>query len=84
MKGSIGFSVTEAFKITLNGTNEYIVYINDPRFGFPTLNPDAVSRTCFLMSRNTTTILYLKVTSYLSTRLEVREVKPEAWFSFID
>ena len=63
MKGSIGFSITEAFKITLNGSNEYIVYINDPRFGFPTINPEAVPRTLFLMNRNTTTILYLKVTS---------------------
>ena len=49
------------FKITLNGSNEYIVYINDPRFGFPTLNPGAVPRTSLILSKNTLSILYLKV-----------------------
>ena len=57
----MGFSLSDNFKISLNGSNKYIVYINDPRFGFPTLNPAAVPRTSLLMSRNTATILYLKV-----------------------
>ena len=63
-KGSIGFSMGLNFKITLNGSNEYIVYINDPRFSFPTLNPDAVPRISFILSENKLTILYLKVTRY--------------------
>ena len=62
--GSIGFSIGLNLKITLNGSNEYIVYINDPRFSFPTLNPGAVPRTSFILSENTLTILYLKVTRY--------------------
>ena len=60
-EGSIGFSLSENFKITLNGSNEYVVYISDPKFGFPTINPAAVPRTALLMRKNSLTVLFLKV-----------------------
>ena len=60
-EGSIGFTFAYNFKISLNGSNEYVVYINDPHFGFPTLNPAAVSRTSLLLSKNSQTFIYLKV-----------------------
>ena len=59
--GSIGFTINNDFKISLNGSNEYVVYINDPKFGFPTINPATVPSLSFLLSKNSITLLFLKV-----------------------
>ena len=60
-KGSIGFAA-DNFKILLNGSNEYIVYINDIEFGFPIMNPAAVPRSSLTLRKNSLTALFLKVT----------------------
>ena len=61
MKGSIGFA-KDNFKISLNGSHEYIVYINDIEFGFPIMNPAAVPRSSLTLRRNSLTPIYLRVT----------------------
>ena len=60
-EGSIGFTLDYDFKISLNGSSEYVVYINDPKFGFPTINPETVPSTSFLLSKSSLTILFIKV-----------------------
>ena len=62
--GSIGFAAVD-FKISLNGSYEYIVYINDIDFGFPIMNPAAVPRSSLLLRRNSLSGVYLKVTKSL-------------------
>ena len=59
--GSIGFTINNDFKISLNGSNEYVVYINDPKFDFPTINPETVPSVSFLLIKNSITLLFLKV-----------------------
>ena len=66
---SIGFSISENFKIVLNGSNEYVVYINDPKFGFPTINPASVPRTSLLIKKNSLAVLFLKVQVFLFPKL---------------
>ena len=59
-KGSIGFFQKD-FKILLNGSNEYVAFINDKEFGFPIMNPSAVPRSSLNLRRNSLNALYLKV-----------------------
>ena len=58
--GSIGFFQKD-FKILLNGSNEYVIFINDKEFGFPIMNPSAVPRSSLNLRRHSLNALYLKV-----------------------